>query len=1111
MTQKKHHARARSRARRAIGVAAVAATVVAGSLGAATANADSPPPDPTDVPAAAPFAVSKQAPAVPSGKLGGPLKSATGKQTVFVELSGVGAADASTSARARGKDKTAQKAAATAAKTATRARASAVVAATKNKDKAAREVYQLSNAVPAVVLTADAAAIRDIATRSDVVSIRPVVPKKLSNAGAAQLTKVLDTWRSTGNLGKGVRVGVIDTGIDFTHADFGGVGTPAAYQAAHEVSTSPAWRDSLARLAKAKVAGGYDFAGDDYNSDPAAADYQPVPHPDANPLDCEGHGTHVSGTVAGYGVNSAGKPFRGNYSKLTGKGLYAMDIGPGMAPEATLYGLKVFGCTGSTDVVAKALDWSLDPNGDGDLSDHLDIVNLSLGSDYGVVDDPENLVINALARNGVLPVIAMGNGGDLTDIGGSPGNAVRSLAVASTVDPYQLLSGVKVNAPADIAGTAAGQTSVAYDWANAPDVTGDVVALSTANADGCDPLSAADAATVKGKVAWLTWDSDDASRRCGSAGRSANVKTAGAIGALFTGDIPIFAGGISGDADIPVFQLTLASTQKLAPAAQAGTLNVTFTKDLLNVVKDVNPAIADLASSFTSRGTHGSIGVVKPDVAAPGDTIASAGKGTGNRVEVESGTSMATPHTAGIAALVKAAHPTWSSEQVKATIMNTAGHDVWTKENQSGLKYGPARVGAGRVDALAAVNNQVLAYADAGSGGVSASFGVVEAPITRGLVTSRRTITLQNTGRQVANLSVSYSPVVKQPGVSYVVSPPQVRLRPGKTSKVVVTMVVNPIALRHTIDPTMEVDQLGVARQFVSDASGRVLIRGAGKQALRVPVFGAAKPVSQTKAKADKRGLTLTGTGIQQGKGSTAYTSLVSVLSLGATSPRLPECAGTRLTNCTVNTSAKGGDIQYVGTGSTKDWLWFGVSTWGNNATIGNSIIPFVDFDVDGDGTADFEAHLQNLSGTDVLVSTLVDLKSGTAVDAQPINFAFGDVDTNVFDTDVMLIPVSRDMLGLKATAKTLPITYTVGTFSYLTANPSGNIDTVGPVRFDLAKPAVGVASPLYRDAGQTQIPVTRGAASNDSKGNYGSPRAKALVLHLHGASGKRAEVVTLK
>ncbi len=1093
--------RSRARTRRVLGIAATASLVVAGGLGAATASADTPP-GPTDTATAKPVPVTKATlPPSLRGKLSGAISARKGPQTVFVQLTGQGAADASTAAKGQGKDKAAQKAAANAAKQAAKGKADAVVKVARGKDKAATELYQVSNSVPGVVLRADSTALQSIAARSDVVSVRPIVPKKATNAGAAQLTKVLAEWQQTGQTGKGVRVGVIDTGIDFTHADFGGVGTPEAYQTAHKKSTDPAWRDSLPALAQAKIAGGYDFVGDDYNADPEAESYQPVPHPDANPLDCGEHGTHVSGTVAGYGVDAKGKTFTGDYSKLTGNDLYSMQVGPGMAPGATLYAFKVFGCEGSTDIVIEALDRALDPNGDGDFSDKLDIVNLSLGSDYGTVDDPENLVVDNLAKNGVLPVIAMGNNGDLTDTGGSPGNAVRSLAVASSVDPFQLLSGIKVNAPADVAGDAAGQVSSAYDWANSPDVTGDVVKLSDAsNADGCDTLSAADAAAVKGKVAWLTWDSNDSTRRCGSAGRAANVKAAGAIGAVFTGDVPIFASGILGDPDIPVFQVTLNATKKLQPAVDAGTLNVTFTKDLLNAIKDVDPAITDTVSSFTSRGTHGSLGVVKPDVAAPGDSIASAAMGSGNGVAVMSGTSMATPHTAGIAALLKATHKGWSSEQLKAAIMNTAGHDLWTDLGQTGHKYGPARVGAGRVDALAAVGTTVLAYADAGSGGVSASFGVVEAPANRATVSARRTITLQNTGTRDANLTLSYDAVVTQPGVRYSVSPARVTVKAGKTRTVDVTMTVQPSALRHTIDPTMETDQLGVARQFVSDASGRVLITGAGAQPLRVPVYGAAKPTSNTTVSTRTRQgtdtLQVRGTGFSQGKGSTAYASLMSVLELGATSPRLPACGGAVQTGCTINETAKGGDIRYVGANATSDWLWFGLAAWGNSATIGNSTIPYVDFDVNGDKTPDYEVYVQNYPGTDVLLSILVDLNSGKVLDLEPVNFNFGDVDTNVFDNNVILVPVLREMLKKSNGSK---VTYTVGTNSYYASNPSGDIDTVGPVTFDAAKPAVGVESPLYADA-KGDIPVTRNRAA-----------ANALVLHLHGASGSRAEVVTFK
>ena len=386
-----------------------------------------------------------------------------------------------------------------------------------------------------------------------------------------------------------------------------------------------------------------------------------------------------------------------------------------------------------------------------------------------------------LGRNGVLQVNSAGNAGDLTDVGGSPGNSVRSLAVASTIDELQLRDGLKVNAPADVAGITAGQFSVAYPWATAAPVTGDVAAIPGANADGCAPLSAADAAKVAGKVAWLEWDDVDATRRCGSVGRSGNVAAAGAIGAIFTSNLNVFGAGITGSAVIPVFQLPKVGTDKLRPAVNAGTLNVTFDGSLQATIADRTPSIVDTISSFTSRGVHGSRGVVKPDVAAPGDTIASAGMGTGDDVLVISGTSMASPHTAGIAALVKAVHPTWTPEQIKAAVMNTAGHDLWTEENQSGLKYGPARVGSGRVDAQAAVGTTVLAYTTNTPGAVSASFGVVPVTTDRVSVTKTQNLRVQNTGARAIEVVLSYDPIVSQPGVSYSVSPRSSRCRRAAT------------------------------------------------------------------------------------------------------------------------------------------------------------------------------------------------------------------------------------------------------------------------------------------------------------------------------------------
>ncbi|MGZ4582030.1 MAG: S8 family serine peptidase [Nocardioidaceae bacterium] len=1083
-------------------IALSASVVCALGLGAvpATAQPQSPSPSPA-VPG--PVATSHlRGSDAAAAKLTGVDRLRSGRHDVFVELTGQGAADAAVRARSA--------AGADAAVTAARSRraavartARAVVATAKGKDSHAARLFEVSNAVPGVAVHADAAALRAIAGRSDVVKVSPLVPRTVTNASAAQLTKVLDAWRSYGVTGRGVRIGVIDTGIDFTHADFGGVGTADAYKAALANETDPSWHDTLPALAQAKIAGGYDFVGNHYNADPKAADYQPVPHPDGDPLDCNEHGTHVSGTAAGYGVNADGSTFQGDYSQRTGADLDNMRIGPGMAPQAKLYALKVFGCTGSTNEVIPALDWALDPNGDGDFSDHLDIVNMSLGGDYGVVDDPENDVVNELSAHGVLSVIAMGNNGDLTDTGGAPGNAVSSLAVASSIDPMQLRDGLRVNAPSGAAGIAAGQVSVAYPWRSSAPVTGDVVALSSGNDDGCDPLSAPDAARVQGKIAWLEWDDNDATRKCGSVKRSANVKAAGAIGAIFTSGLDVFGAGITGDKDIPVFQLPKQQTDRLRPAVDAGTLNVTFDGSLVGTIKDKTPAIADMLSGFSSRGTHGSLGVVKPDVTAPGDTITSAGMGTGNDQLTISGTSMATPHTAGIAALVKSAHPDWSVLQVKAAVMNTAGHDLYTGPNHTGNVYGPARVGAGRVDALAAVSTKLLAYSPDAGMGVSASFGPVPAGITEKTVTRTRKIRVQNTGAATTQVSLSYQPVVSQPGVSYSVSPASLKVKAGDSAQATVTMTIVPSQLRHTIDPTMDTTQLGVPRQFVPDASGRVLVTPAGGDALRVPVYGAAKPASQTTMSARPGQIVTAGTGVDQGTGATAYRSLFSVLQLGATSGTLPTCTAVVTTGCTYNQSSKAGDLKYVGAGSSSDALWFGIATQADWATIGNSITPYVDYDTNADGRPDYETYVANYPGdgsTDVLTAVTVDLAAGSAVDVEPVNFNWGDVDTNVFDTNVLLLPVAKDAIGAASTGSH-PITYQVGTFDGASGS---DLDDSPLVSYDAGTPAVQVSAPLYQDQGKVAVPYTL-------NGTAATTGAKALVLHLHGLPGRRAEVLDLK
>ncbi|GAA2001396.1 S8 family serine peptidase [Nakamurella flavida] len=1056
-------------------------------------------------PAAQPVPLADAAGTPSTGKLSEQVDLTSGaSQAVFVQFTGQGAADASAETLAAGAGTPAAQAAAQARTSEVEGTTDAVVDEAMATDAAAEELFTITNAVPGVAIRTTPAALAALAERDDVAKITPLVPKKLMNSNAVQLTQTLKTWQDTGQTGKNVSVGIIDTGIDYTHADFGGPGTVEAFEAASADEAGPF-------TPTAKVVGGYDFVGDAYNAN-VEADSTPIPDP--NPIDCEGHGTHVAGTAAGFGVNADGSTFTGDYPSLTGDELNAMRIGPGTAPLADLYALKVFGCEGSTNATMVALDWALDPNADGDFSDHLDVINLSLGSDYGVVDDPDNLLINKLAYYGVIPVLSAGNSGDLTDSGGSPGNAVRSIAVASTVDSFQLRDGVRVDAPADVAGVAGGQFSVAYPWASAPDVSGTVTPLSAANADGCTALSPEDAALVAGKIAWLQWDDNDATRACGSGARSANVAAAGAIGALFTSDLVVFGAGITGSPVIPVVQLTSASTAALAPAAVAGTLQITFSGELARSLPTYDDSITDTISSFTSRSSHGSLGVVKPDVAAPGDTIASAGIGSGDDAAVLSGTSMASPHTAGIAALVRAAHPAWSVEQVKAAVMNTADNDLFTGTDRSGLRYGPNRVGTGRVDALAAVTTPLLAFSTNVSGGVSASFGVVEAPVSADTVTRTRTVTVQNTGSAAADVAMSYDEITPQPGVAYSVSPTTATVPAGGSVTATVTMTVSPAQLRKVIDPTMEALQLDVPRQFVSAASGLLLVKPAGDQsALRVPVYGAAKPASLTRAYdsayGTSRALRIAGRGVSQAPSSSSFNSMVSVMTMGYDSPRAPICSATITTGCTYNASTLAGDLHYVGAGATKGpdgtvatgSVWFGATTWSRWATVGNTTYPYVDIDVNGDGTPDLRSQVQNLTGTDVLVAILADLATGDTLDVQPVNFQFGDVDTNVFDTNTILIPVNPAFLGITPADTSFPISYSVGTQSGLAPYNLGDIDSTPMIPFDVATPAVQVSDPLYFDNSNTAIPYTRG----------GTGAAQALVIHLHGLNGTKGQVVSLR
>ena len=176
---------------------------------------------------------------------------------------------------------------------------------------------------------------------------------------------------SLGTRGEGMRIGIIDSGVDYMHPALGG-GFGAGY----------------------KVAGGWDFVGDD-----------------ANPADEHGHGTHVAGIIAADSPELAG-----------------------VAPGATLYAYRVLNAMGfgdEADIIA-AIERSMDPNQDGNRSDHLDVINISLGAP-GTADDLASRAVDRATAAGVVVVVAAGNEGVFASIG-SPGTARTAITVGAIDD-----------------------------------------------------------------------------------------------------------------------------------------------------------------------------------------------------------------------------------------------------------------------------------------------------------------------------------------------------------------------------------------------------------------------------------------------------------------------------------------------------------------------------------------------------------------------------------------------------------------------------------------------------------------------------------------------------
>lgn len=292
-------------------------------------------------------------------------------------------------------------------------------------DQDGQVLYQLQRVYNGVAVRVPAADVAALAALPQVRAVHPLVPKwpdLARSVGAIGARRIWEGMAGIPAKGEGMRIAIIDTGVDYLHADFGGSGRAAG-------ANDPTVIGDVAGFPGVKVVGGYDFAGETYNADPLSSTYQPLPQPDPDPMDCYDHGTHVAGIAAGFGVTATGATFSGPYDGTTDYG--TLNIAPGVAPLASVYALKVFGCGGSSDLTELAIEWAVDPNGDGDFSDHVDVINLSLGSPLGTTYDPASIAADNAARLGVLVIASAGNSGDTFFANGSPATADRAISVAS--------------------------------------------------------------------------------------------------------------------------------------------------------------------------------------------------------------------------------------------------------------------------------------------------------------------------------------------------------------------------------------------------------------------------------------------------------------------------------------------------------------------------------------------------------------------------------------------------------------------------------------------------------------------------------------------------------
>jgi minor extracellular serine protease Vpr len=503
------------------------------------------------------------------------------------------------------------------------------------------------------------------------------------------LVKALQAWTTGGGgdsaKGAGVEVAIVDTGIDATHPCFDGYG---------DTTPSP--------LTNGKVI----FAGV-FNNKAANKGFTAT--------DLNGHGTHVAGTVACdehtpavvHGVDIDAAP--GGYEPS------------GVAPRAKLGNFNVFpgdDADARSEDIVDALEEAYERG--------FDVANMSLGGNSQGMDDLLAHATDNLDRANMVVAVAAGNSGPGFSTIESPGKAARALTAGAYTVGHFVGAGITTEDGGGPYGGATGDFNTVEDDLTLPlAVILGTNAANTAPSSGlntaCTPIGPA--GSLDGKIALI------ARGVCTFSEKILTAQNAGAEAVIVVNNVggdPIAMGfgGLPVEPIVPAYMVSLADGLELKGK---NTQDTTIPEDLSYFNTDND----NIMAGFSSWGPTDVDFRVKPDTIAPGVNVLSsqpawtcdpegpAGPPAEGCWAFFQGTSMATPHLAGIAAVVRSQHPTWMAWEVRSAIVNTSVRTGTKNSSASAEQLNSNIIGAGRADADAAVKAAVSLDP------VSLSFGAV--------------------------------------------------------------------------------------------------------------------------------------------------------------------------------------------------------------------------------------------------------------------------------------------------------------------------------------------------------------------------------------------------